>query len=141
MPVTSAPASTGLLLEGNSGIYQLPIAGSATLPTSNLLTAVTDANGHAATANTYVLAKKQGTIGFYLCKTGVVVPPGKAYLTAGADSREFFTFEETTGISDAMRLKDSEKMNSVLYNLNGQRLQVAPRKGIYIKDGRKNVIK
>ena len=44
----------------------------------------------------------------------------------------------TTGVGDAVRLKDKGKMiNDKYYNLSGQRLQAPPAKGLYIRDGRK----
>ena len=160
--VTSVPASTGLLLEGAKGIYEIPITGSATLPTSNLLTAVTDADGYTVSnSTTYVLANTAtyGT-GFYQGQQGLVIPAGKAYLTVPAGSREVILIGEATGIDDAARLTNSEKANSEVYNLNGQRLRVGDqrsgmrlrlgdqrsgilplRKGIYIVGGQKIVIR
>ena len=51
-----------------------------------------------------------------------------------------FNDGETTGVGDALRLMNSEKVNSEVYNLNGQRV-MNPVKGLYIVNGRKVVIK
>ncbi|MBQ9187595.1 MAG: hypothetical protein IJ144_07225, partial [Prevotella sp.] len=52
---------------------------------------------------------------------------------------------ETTGIGDALRLMNNGRVNSeesasAVYNLKGQRV-AQPSKGLYIKDGRKVVVK
>ena len=135
--VTSVPASTGLLLQGDQGIYTLPIVnGNPTAPASNLLTAVTNATGTAATAGSYVLANKASGVGFYSIQQGVVIPAGKAYLTLPANSREVIMIGEATGISEMLMNEE----NKAVYNLNGQRIAV-PRKGIYIINGKKTVVR
>jgi autotransporter-associated beta strand protein len=149
--VTGAPASTGLLLEGSKGIYQLPITSNASSVGTNLLTAVTDADGYPVNNNTtYVLANTAASgTGFYQGQQGLVIPAGKAYLTVPAGSREVILIGEATGIDNAARLMNSGNENSAVYNLNGQRLQAGDprlgmlplRKGIYIVGGQKIVIK
>ena len=49
----------------------------------------------------------------------------------------------TTGISDASRLTNNGEMrNDNFFNLNGQRLRVGQlRKGLYIKGGKKVVVR
>lgn len=147
--VTGVPASTGLLLEAETGTYRLPLAtGSPSLPGTNLLTAVTDAAGYTvAMSNTiYVLANKTKGVGFYPCSVNVVVPAGKAYLTNGDinNALQFIGFgfdDEATGIGDASPIKDIEEMtNYKIYDLQGRRVQ-QPQKGIYIVNGKKIVIK
>ena len=46
-----------------------------------------------------------------------------------------YTGDGTTGVSESVRTENVENGN--YYNLNGQRLQGPPAKGLYIKDGRK----
>ena len=51
----------------------------------------------------------------------------------------------TTGVGDALRLMNNGRVNSdesasAVYNLKGQRV-AQPSKGLYIKDGRKVVVK
>ena len=44
----------------------------------------------------------------------------------------------TTGVGDAVRLNEKvKKVNDKYYNLNGQRLQAPPARGLYIRGGRK----
>jgi autotransporter-associated beta strand protein len=135
--VTSVPASTGLLLQGDQGIYTLPIVNdNPAAPASNLLTAVTNATGTPATAGSYVLANKASGVGFYSIQQDVVIPAGKAYLTLPANSREVIMIGEATGISEMLMNEE----NKAVYNLNGQRIAV-PRKGIYIINGKKTVVR
>lgn len=135
--VTSVPASTGLLLQGEQGIYTLPIVNdNPAAPASNLLTAVTNATGTAAPAGSYVLANKASGVGFYSIQQDVVIPAGKAYLTLPANSREVIMIGEATGISEMLMNEE----NKAVYNLNGQRIAV-PRKGIYIINGKKTVVR
>ncbi len=136
--VTSVPASTGLLLQGDQGIYTLPIVNdNPAAPASNLLTAVTNATGTPATAGSYVLANKASGVGFYSIQQDVVIPAGKAYLTLPANSREVIMIgDEATGISEMLMNEE----NKAVYNLNGQRIAV-PRKGIYIINGKKTVVR
>ena len=135
--VTSVPASTGLLLQGDQGIYTLPIVNdNPAAPASNLLTAVTNAAGTPAPTGSYVLANKASGVGFYSIQQGVVIPAGKAYLTLPANSREVIMIGEATGISEMLMNEE----NKAVYNLNGQRIAV-PRKGIYIINGKKTVVR
>ena len=76
-------------------------------------------------------------MGFYKLGDGVVVPAGKAYLTAPAAGRDFIGFgTETTGIKNV----ESVKGEGEVYNLKGQRV-AAPTKGLYVVDGKKVVLK
>ena len=90
--------------------------------------------------NAYVLNYKAATgAGFYKLKATGTIGANKAYLVSGAGAPEFFGFDgNTTGI-DAT-LVNSEKVNSVVYDLQGRRV-AQPTKGLYIVNGKKVVIK
>ena len=138
--VSSVPAATGLLLKGAEGTYRIPIATTpSALPADNLLVAVTDAAGHASDGSHYVLAKKTEGVGLYLCKSGVVIPAGKAYLDAAAMAgRTFFLIDaDATGISEVQQPTDAD---ATVYSLQGLRV-LSPRKGIYIRNGKTVIIK
>ena len=93
----------------------------------------------AADGNMYVLNNGTQGVGFYKLKDGKSLSPGKAYLYyTGSLAREFFGFDEATGI-DAT-LVNSEKVNSEVYDLQGRRV-AQPTKGLYIVNGKKVVIK
>ena len=90
--------------------------------------------------NAYVLNYKAAKgAGFYKLSASGTIGANKAYLVSGAGAPEFFGFDgNTTGI-DAT-LVNSEKVNSVVYDLQGRRV-AQPTKGLYIVNGKKVVIK
>ena len=101
----------------------------------------------------FVLSVKDGEVGFYrfaVDDSGTrKVEKGKAYLSlegytvpAGGETRGFsITFKDddndVTGIADNKR---ETIANGRYYNLNGQQVN-APQKGLYIKNGKKIVVK
>ena len=106
----------------------------------NSLEGVWDPEGQPGTAgNIFVLNNGTGGVGFYRLATGKTLGVGKAYLTySGSLAPEFLGFGETTSI-DAT-LVNSEKVNSVVYDLQGRKV-AQPTKGLYIVNGKKVVIK
>jgi len=90
--------------------------------------------------NAYVLNYKAATgAGFYKLSASGTIGANKAYLVSGAGAPEFFSLDGgTTGI-DAT-LMNSEKVNSVVYDLQGRRVS-QPAKGLYIVNGKKVIIK
>lgn len=108
---------------------------------SNSLNGVSDAEGQTSDGTMYVLNYKAATgVGFYKLASGKTLGVGKAYLTySGSLAPEFLGFDgNTTGI-DAT-LVNSEKVNSVVYDLQGRKV-AQPVKGLYIVNGKKVVIK
>jgi hypothetical protein len=84
--------------------------------------------------NYYVLNKKSAGIGFYkLSNTSGTIGANKAYLTYSAGAREFFLFDEATGI-EMPTVEDNA--DAVVYDLQGRRVQ-NPTKGLYIVNGKK----
>ena len=128
---------TGILLKGEPNAeVKLNLIPAGAEVSSNMLVAVTapkDVNAeeyYGLSGNTFV-------------KVGAgTVPAGKALLPAdkvnGARQLTFNFGGETTGISTS--LMNSEKVNSEIYNLNGQRV-MTPAKGLYIVNGKKVVLK
>ena len=146
--VLSAPASTGLLLEGSAGTaYTIPIvASSSTDVTSNCLKAGTGASvAYDVSYDKYVLVNDGGAkfkkIGSSKSPT---VATNRAYLqfTAGSLSRDILDIDggDATGINmvngEGLKINGSE----VYYNLQGQRV-LYPTKGLYIVNGKKVIIK
>lgn len=68
----------------------------------------------------------------------------RAYLQVAGDpaflyeAPKYYFAGEPTGISDAVRQSDN---SNVVYDLQGRQLKKQPRKGVYIRDGRKVVVK
>ena len=80
--------------------------------------------------NYYVLSYKAETgAGFYkLSNTSGTIGANKAFLTYTAGAREFFLFDEATGIEDNNRETIN---NNCYYDLQGRRVS-QPAKGLYI---------
>ena len=113
------------------------------------LKGVSDPDGQTFYGSTYVLNYTAANgVGFYELESGVTIDYGKAYLFySGTLAREFFGFDEATGI-ESVSLNDDE--NVEVYDLQGRRVS-QPAKGLYIvrsaegrlqgKNGKKVIIK
>ena len=83
----------------------------------------------------YVLAEKDGVIGFYQAQAGTTIPAGKAYIEyVGAGVKGFF-FDGATGIDLTPALSQREGA-SAIFDLSGRRVE-KPVKGMYIINGKK----
>src|SRR5574344_1020974 len=154
--VTGAvPASTGLLLKGTVGTAvttTIPVAVSATAPTTNYFKSSVTATTVAATDATnnvyhyFLMSGNKGT-GFYNVDQEMTSAAGKAYLetssalattsTASPINLIFNDGSTTTGINT---INTVQKANNKIYDLCGQEV-AAPNKGLYIMNGKKVVIK
>ncbi len=147
--VTTAPANTGLVLKGTAGkTYNIPVTNSAATPASNLLVGCIVNTTVAADAtsgfNNYVLVNEGGTPKFQsLVDNGATIPAGKAFLkngaySLGARSLNIVFDDETTGIENLTpALSEGE---GAFYDLQGRRV-AQPTKGLYIKNGKKVIMK
>ena len=145
--VYDVPAGEGLLLKGASGTYQIPYQQSYSIY-SNLLKGVSSETNLSATTGgyvNYVLGSGSSGTGFYRVPAGgTTLTAGHAYLQipteTAAGSRtltiSFDDEDEATAISDAER-QDGE---SAVYDLQGRRVE-QPRSGLYIRNGKKVIIK
>ena len=158
------PANTGVMIYGAEGTYTVPV-GTEGWPsiTTNYLKATGDysTNVTRSTAGTYhyIFAKKEGEDpAFYKLAEDFteggqpyhVMSAHKAYLetTTPAASRVAPVFDdgETTGIQELENSSIEELKNSgnealkAYYNLNGQRV-TNPKRGLYIVNGKKVIIK
>lgn len=135
--VDELPANSGVILKGTGGAaYSIPVKADAVYSGTNLLSAAVTATP--INANTaYILQGGQ----FHLVSADSEVPAGKAYLLASnvpyaARALGFMFSDEVEGIS-AVSL---DKQNGEFYNLQGQRVD-SPKKGLYIVNGTKVIIK
>ena len=92
--------------------------------------------------NCYTLAGKGGKVGFYKY-VGSALNPGKAYLIYTGSSRDFLDFGETTEIRLNSLTPDPSPTGegSEYYDLQGRRVNGTAKKGVYIVNGKKTVIK
>ena len=152
----AVPAGTGLLLAGTGGeTYNIPVAESGTAISDNALTGVTKVTNLKSDESTnYIFAMKKAKSAddpltfapLTSDAAGVNFPIGKAYISVPASvfnsgSARALTVsfgDEATGIQE---LKNSRIEGLKTYfDLQGRRVAL-PTKGLYIKDGRKVVIK
>ena len=150
-PVEEVPAGTGLLVKGKAGEYTIPVETTAMYYT-NLLVGLTEDTEVAPTegGNTnFILANGSHGVSFYTLSEAGTIAAGKAYLTLPTRSVEnlangitlVFDDDQTTGIS----LTPSPSLTgeeSGYYTLDGIKLNGKPmKKGVYIRDGKKVVVK
>ena len=125
----TVPAATAVVLKG-SGYYSItPTTGAEALAENDLKGT---AEPLEATGTQYVLAEKDGVVGFY--KATGTIPAGKAYIEYGVAPVKAFLFgNNATGIADIQNATDT---NATIYDLSGHRVEKVQR-GIYIVNGKK----
>ena len=122
---------------GNTDIKLTGVYSEATIAASVAATADTDG------AYRYVLQTQNTTQAFYKVDANFTATAYKCYMTVkqdktGSGVRAFFLdFSDTDAINSVEAIQND---NTVIYNLAGQRVQ-KPTKGLYIKNGRKVVVK
>ena len=136
--IKQVPANTGVLLWGDANATaNLPILASGPLGViqDNLVATATAMDGQAL-AGKYILAEKDGVVGFYKAGSSATLAAGKAYLVVPAGARIILPDGEVTGIT-AVEAAEAE---APVYNLQGQRV-VKAVKGVNIKDGKKFIVR
>ena len=132
------PANTGLLVSGET--TNVPVCASAD-PVENLLVGVTTETVKDA-GTVFVLMNGSKGIGFYKNANAFTLRANSAYLPAEAvetaGARTFIGFDdEATGIAEVNTQKEDAKH---MFDLQGRKVTKAA-KGLYIVDGRKEVVK
>lgn len=139
------PAGKGVVLKSSAATITLtPTTTTQTLSGNELQGTDADLT---TPANAYCLSKETtGSargVGFYTY-TETTIPAHRAYLVVAsgpATARGFLGFgdDNTTGISlpEAVVIGD----DAPVYDLSGRRVTGQPQKGIYVKNGKKFVIK
>ena len=138
--VEKVPAGTGIVLKGATGTYYPQVTTATTDDVDgNLLIGTATAPYIVEGTSTYVLSKNsEGKPGFRRAAEGLEIPQYKAYLKlTDGQARSFFGFEDnmTTNIESSIFNNESS-----IYDLQGRRVQ-QPARGIYVKDGKKVVVK
>ena len=129
------PAQVGVVLKGAAGIYELkPTENAANSDSSNELKGSLQPID--ATGTQYVLAEKEGIVGFFKAEAGTRIAAYKAYLEISEPTVKAYTFGEATGIET--QIAESKTANGEMYDLSGRRIMKA-QKGICIVNGRKVV--
>ena len=92
--------------------------------------------------NAYCLSKSGSTVGFYKFTAGGTIPAHRAYIViSGSGARQFYGFSEggTTAIESLTPAMVEEEGD--VYDLSGRRVVGQPTKGVYVKNGKKMIIK
>ena len=138
--VTEVPKHTGVILKktGTATTYNVPRGTATTLSSTNLLKAAIYGTSVAAN-EVYVLSNGK----FCLFAASGSIPGGHAYLPAsevpaGSNELSFDLDDSTTGIQRLTPILSEG--DGVYYDLSGRRVQ-APKKGLYIMNGKKYIIK
>lgn len=149
----SVPAGTGLVLRSVSGgaaNENINIVASADPQENNMLVGVVaseDINASKDGSYNYIFGKGNSGIGFYKLNSTVTLPANKAYLhtttdllaSSGAKGMKMVFGDEATGI-DEVTTATATAESGTFYNLKGMKV-AKPQKGLYIKDGKKILIK
>ena len=141
VPGREIPADKAVVLKSTQSAITLSRATTTqTLDGNELKGGSTVADGTVP----YTLAAKDGKVGFYKF-VGAALNPNKAHLeiTAPAQSAPaFFGFEENTTAINEHELHESHELSGAWYSLDGRKLSGKPSaKGIYVRNGRKFIIK
>ena len=151
--VFKVPAGTGIIIKGTPGDYSIPVV-ATNFYYRNMLVGVVKATPVPQTewkdveyAN-YILLKKDSDTEptFYRSDGSGDIPANRAYLQiplnlvpSANNARITTVFEdEVTPVEDILTTSDNSKDD--YYNLNGQKVQTV-KKGIYIKNGKKVIIR
>ena len=145
---TKIPANTGVLIFSDSELTNesIPTTVESTDDvTDNQLVAVSEAmtlTSSTGSGNNYVLAIEDDKPVFQrVGATDASMSAGQAYLSIPAEARSirvvFDNEDETTGIAD---VRGKTETANGFYDLQGRRV-AQPAKGIYVKEGKKVIIK
>ena len=151
--VTKVPANTGVLLQstegGAVGNTIIPNPSSATAVENNCLTGVNEETTIESTD--YILGKNNGNVGFYRAGNYTTLAANRAYIRkeVGGSVKGFvINFGDDIATAIAEIADGVGTQDVALYNLSGQRISVratspasSVRKGIYILNGRKVLVK
>lgn len=151
--VTEVPANTGIIVKGEAGTYEIPV-GEGNIFVANMLKGVetpTVMHKKEGEYTNFILAQKDGNVGFYLIKDGTTLGANKAYLQIPTDylpstspSAKFRLIFDGGGNGEPtaiLEIDDQlEEEQTDIYNLNGQRIESLQRgmnlvggKIIYVK--------
>ena len=130
-------SSDHFLLATRTGVSSDSYDGNVLTGTMTTITNPGPANNY----NCYVLNKGDEGVGFYKLSDTGTIGAHKAYLKYNGvvgGAREFFGFDEATGLKDVIGQK--EEGSGDYYDLQGRKV-AQPSKGLYIKDGKKYIKK
>lgn len=141
--LSNIPASQGVILKGAEGIYQLyTTTETAASVEGNMLSGSTSRQKITEVSGKYVLYNNNSTPEFRKITPNTYLDAYKCYLSSNTISApslsiSFDGMGNATGISNVQKTVVEDNR---IYNLNGQEVKNAG-KGIFIKNGKKYIIK
>ena len=143
--VNDVQAGTGMLLVGETGTYEVPFSNIST-SYKNLMKGVTVATEVfpiEGEYTNYILVNGLNGTGFYRLSSSGLLEAGKAYLqlpTTIAQGRRSININydgNTNGISEV----ETQEFDNPFFRLDGLSMMNPSRKGIYMKNGKKIIVK
>lgn len=145
------PANTGALLVANSDVttatFTLADDSEATTINNDLkgVLTTTDLNSIANSDQVRIFSKKGDVAGFYKPNTNITtLAANKVYVMAPASSTASLALnfgQEITGIDQVLNgVVENNENNAAIYDLTGRRVAKAV-KGVYVKNGKKFIVK
>ncbi len=136
------PANTPVLINAKAGDYTFNATETQTTkaasPANGALTGVWAET--TVPEGSYVLQNQKGTVAFYkVSSSDIKCPANSAYLTASASAKALAIIYggSTTGINRIA----ANTTNDEIYNLQGIRMKGNLKRGVYIQNGKKIVVK
>ena len=141
------PAKTGLLIEAKGGEYTIPVASGDAGDAESALVGVTT-EGQTATTGDFVLMNQEGVAGFYrITADEFVLTKNTAYLPANGNALKTSNISYIAlpgvggdGTTSLKAIENKVTEDGKLYDLQGRQVTY-PAKGLYIKNGKKYIVK
>ena len=137
-PITDkkVPAGTGVFIKGTGSAIANPETTTEKVASVESTLGETSKEPFAAVSGTYALKTVDGKSGLHPVTSGTI-PMHKAYVTSSSGAK-FISFGDTATSIDALDMAEEE---GDIYTLGGQKVQKTTMKGVYIKNGKKVVVK
>lgn len=135
------PASLGVILAGTElgTVRMVPSVKAGEVPAANLLRSSAGAP-HTIAAGEYILSQVGNQVGFYKGKLNSELAMNKSYLFWANDGNavKLVWNDDVTGVDG---VTDGQSQEAPIYDLGGRRVQKVVKGGVYIRNGKKFVVK
>lgn len=144
--VYTVPANTGIVIKGDASTAYYPETTADGGTASSILVGTADGAYTVDSDNIYAIATKDGKTAFYKVDQGVTVPLYKAYLTheaateAGAEELLNYDFVTVDGI-EVVENGTLDGTDDAYHTIDGVKVQRPVKRGVYIHNGNKVVVK
>lgn len=140
---SALPAGKGFILSGTADatVTMVPATNEGQASTSGtLLVGSAGRTATLSTTNDYVLGQKDGHVAFYRVNSSAnVLPMNRAYLHFSGSGVVKMNFNHTTTGIEAV--SPAAQQDGPIYDLSGRRVSHMSKGGIYIRNGKKILVK